>query len=40
MILDIILLAVGLILLIAIMALVLNPPEEFIKRVFHRRRRP
>jgi hypothetical protein len=27
-----------LLLLILIMALVLNPPEAFIKRIFHRRR--
>jgi len=36
---DIILVCGGVLLLILIMALVLNPPEAFIKRVFRRRSR-
>jgi hypothetical protein len=36
---DIILICAGVVLLIVIMALVLNPPEAFIKRVFGRRPR-
>ena len=39
MITDIILISGGLFLLVLIMAFVLNPPEAFVKRVFHRRPR-
>jgi regulator of extracellular matrix RemA (YlzA/DUF370 family) len=38
MLLDIALVAFGLIVVIAMMIFVLNPPEAWIKRVFHRKR--
>jgi len=38
MLLDIALIVFGLIVVIAMMIFVLNPPEAWIKRVFHRKR--
>lgn len=34
---EIIIIAVGMILIVLIMALIMNPPEALIKRVYHRK---
>jgi hypothetical protein len=34
---EIVIIAVGMILIIVIMALIMNPPEALIKRVYHRK---
>jgi len=34
---EIIIISVGLILIVLIMALIMNPPEALIKRVYHRK---
>jgi hypothetical protein len=36
---EIIIIAVGMVLIILIMALIMNPPEALIKRVYHRKSR-